>query len=344
MRAAILERHGGPEVLRLAELPVPHVQAGQVLLRVRACGLNRGLDGRTRENGAGRQITLPHILGTEVVGDVAALGPGTERFKAGDVALVIPWSTCGACPECAAGRENGCALKRLLGIDRPGGYAEYLAVDEDRLVSLPAGRPLEEPAALPISFTTAWHMLKSRARLRQGESVLVLGAAGAVGLAAVQLARHLGARVIAAASSAEKRATARRMGADEVIDYGALPAFSPEVKRLTGGRGADVVVEHVGASTWEESLRSLAPSGRLAMCGATTGHELRFDARELWRRNVSLLFSNAGTDGELREVVRLWIEGRIRPCVAEALPLDQVVEAHRLLARRDLIGKVVLKL
>lgn len=344
MRAAIIERHGGPEVLQVVAHPIPRPGPGQILMRVYACGLNRGLDARTRENGAGRHIRFPHILGSEIVGEVASAGEGAARFRVGDRALVIPWSTCGSCPECVAGRENGCSEKRLLGIDLPGGYAEYVAIEEDRLIALPAGVPLEEAAALPISFTTAWHMLKSRARLQAGETVLVLGAAGAIGLAAVQLAKHLGARVLAAASSDSKLAVAKRLGAQALIDYAARPRFADDVKNMTGGRGADVVLEHIGLSTWPESLRSLAPNGRLAMCGATTGHELMLDARQLWRNNISLLFSNSGTDGDLKEVVSLWVGKEIRPLIAKVVPLQEVMDAHRLLGGRDVVGKIVLAL
>ncbi len=342
MRAVIIERHGGPEVLRLVDLPAPQPGSGQALVRVRACGLNHGLDGRTRQNGAGRTIGFPHVLGSEAVGEVVATGSAVQGFKAGDRVVVLPWMTCGNCIECMAGRESACAGKQILGIDVPGGYAEYLAVEEKNLIALPGSGSLEEAAAIPIGFTTAWQMLRARARVRAGETVLVLGAAGAVGIAAVQLAKHLGARVLAAASSARKLAVAGQLGADALIDYTTNPDFAGEAARLTEGRGVDVVIDHIGAATWTNSIRSLAQSGRLVMCGATTGHELQFDARQLWRRNISLLFSNSGTTADLKEVLALWAEGTIRPVLAEVLPLEEAVAAHRLLSNRDTVGKVVL--
>ncbi len=343
MRAAIIDQHGGPEVLHIVERPVPPLGPGQVLIRVHACGLNRGLDARTRQNGAGRKILFPHTLGTEIVGEVASVDAAVQRRRVGDRVLVIPWSTCGTCPDCRASRENACAAKWLLGIDLPGGYAEYLTIEEQRLISIPPGLPLEEAATLPITFTTAWHMLTSRARVKAGETVLVLGAAGAIGLAALQLAKHVGARVLAAASSEAKLDVVRRLGVDGLIDYAAMPGFAEEVKRLTNGRGADVVVEHIGASTWQQSIDSLAPNGRLVMCGATSGHELQFDARELWRKNISLLFSNSGTTADLRKVVSLWASGKIHPLLVRVFALEDVVQAHQLLENRAVIGKVVLR-
>jgi NADPH:quinone reductase-like Zn-dependent oxidoreductase len=339
MRAVIMEAHGGPDVLRLVELPQPKLAAGQALVRVKACGLNLGLDARTRENGAGRKLRFPHILGTEVVGEVVS-GSSGAKFGNGQPVLVVPWLTCGTCPDCRAGRENACPSKQMVGIDVPGGYAEFIAVDERNLIALPKTAQMEQVAALPISFTTAWHML-ARAAVAPAEVVLVLGAAGAVGLAAVQLAKHLGARVLAAASSTRKLDIAKEFGADELIDYSGLN-FADEALRRTGGRGADVVVDHIGADTWADSIRSLAPNGRLIMCGATTGHALQLDARYMWRRNLSLLFSNSGTTSDLRKVIELWEQGRIRPLVARMFPLEEAASAHRMLAERSTIGKVVL--
>jgi NADPH2:quinone reductase len=185
-------------------------------------------------------------------------------------------------------------------------------------------------------------MLRVRAVVSPGEVVLVLGAAGAVGMAAVQLAKHLGARVLAGASSSRKLEVAKQFGADELIDY-STSNFADEVMRLTGGRGADVVVDHIGAETWAHSIRSLAPNGRLIMCGATTGHALQMDARQLWRRNISLLFSNSGTTRDLNEVVELWQQGVIRPLVAKVFPLEEAASAHRMLAERSTIGKVIVR-
>jgi NADPH:quinone reductase-like Zn-dependent oxidoreductase len=230
---------------------------------------------------------------------------------------------------------------RGVGVD--GGYADFLAVDRRQLIVLPTELPgeLYHAAALPISFTTAWQLLHRRAALVAGETVLVLGAAGTIGIAAVQLGKMLGATVIAAASTEQKLDVARRLGADTLINYG-KGNLVEEVRAATGGHGVDVVVEHIGAATWEASLASLARNGRLAMCGASSGWNLQFDARQLWRRNITFHFSNSGTTQSLEEVVSFWLSGRIRPVIAGIYPLEQAVEAHRQLDRPDLIGKIIL--
>jgi NADPH:quinone reductase-like Zn-dependent oxidoreductase len=340
MRAVVINEHGGPEVLRIVTLPIPQPGPGEILVRVRACALNHGLDLRTRQNGAGRRIAFPHVLGCEIAGEIADARSGSGALVPGDHVVVVPWVVCGKCLACQRGRENSCPDKKLVGIDLPGGYSEFVTVPERNVIALPPGKldPISA-ATMPITFTTAWHMLKSRGRVQPAETVVVLGAAGGIGLAAVQLAKRLGARVIAVASSADKLKVAMNLGADEGVAY---DDFSTTVRDLTGGQGADVVVDHLGAATWQDSLRSLAPDGRLLMCGATTGFDLTFDARQLWRQNISLCFSNSGTNGDLREVIDFAAAGKIRPILGAVLPLEDAAEGHRLIASRQLIGKVVL--
>lgn len=341
MRAAVLERHGGPEVLRVVDIARPTPRDGEVLVEVAACGLNHGLDGRTRANGAGRTIAFPLVLGSEIAGRVAATGPGVSDDWLSRKVLITPWQAEFSASGDYLPQEHYKSF-RLRGVHFDGGNAEYVVAKPAELIGLSDDADLIEAAALPISYSTAAHML-SRAALAAGETVLVLGAAGTVGIAAIQLARAAGARVIAAASSAVKRGLAQKLGADAVIDYGG-PDWAEDVLALTDGHGVDVVIEHVGRATFANSLASLAMGGRVAVCGASSGHQLEFDARPLWRKSASIVFVNSGSDSSLRRVVSLWGEGKLKPVVAGVFALEDIGRAHEALSNRDVIGKVILKI
>lgn len=340
MKAAVIERHGGPEVLRIVDMPQPIAAPGEVLVRVLACGLNHGLDGRTRQNGAGRVISFPHVLGTEIVGRVVPSGLDTSANKIGSKVIVVPWIACESCRECTSGDPGSCANFRLRGISTNGGNAEYIAVPESHTIEIPETSPVAEAAALPVSYTTAC-VLINRVELKKGETILVLGAAGTVGIAAVQLAKTIGAEVIAAAGSAEKLQFAQKIGADKLVNYNDSN-WGKQIADLTGGRGVDVVIEHIGAATWPVSVSSLAVKGRLAMCGASSGWDLQINARELWRKSVSFHFGNSGSTAALKQVIGLWTAGKIKPVIAQTFPLEQIKHAHVMLSRRELIGKLVI--
>jgi NADPH:quinone reductase-like Zn-dependent oxidoreductase len=338
VRAVRFHAHGGPEVLALETAPDPEPRPGQVVVRVHACALNhldlwqrRGLDRVT--------IPFPHISGADVAGEVAE-APGGE-FAAGTRVLLQPGLSCGRCEACVAGRDNTCADYDVLGYRSDGGYAEYVRVPAANVVPIPASVSYVDAAAFPLTFLTAWHMLVTRARVAAGESVLVLAAASGVGQAAIQVARLHGAHVIATAGSEIKRERARELGAHEVIDHHAGD-FAADVRRLTGKRGVDIVVEHVGQATWAKSVRSLASGGRLVTCGNTTGWEAAIDLRFLFSRQLSLLGSYMGTKGELLRAARFFFDGRFRPLVDAVLPLAAAADAHRRLEAGDVCGKLVL--
>ena len=309
-------------------------------MRVRACALNhldlwqrRGLDRVT--------IPLPHIPGSDIAGDL--LDPGGSDLVAGARVLIYPGLSCGQCPACLAGDDNLCPAFGVVGYQSEGGYAEMVAVPARNLLPLPPGIDFVEGAAFPLTFLTAWHMLVSRARLRQGETVLVIGAGSGVGQAAIQIARLQGATVLASASGAGKLEAALALGATAAIDH-SRSDLADEVRRLTGTRGVDVVVEHVGEAVWERAVRSLAPGGRLVTCGATTGFHGRVDLRVLFVRQLSLLGSYMGTRAELAAAVGELAARRVRPVVDSVLPLADAADAHRRLESRQHFGKVVLQL
>lgn len=339
MRAARFHEHGGPDVLRIETAPDPVAGPGEVLVRVRACALNR-LDLWQRRGLERVTIPFPHISGADVSGEVAD-APGAE-FAVGTRVMLQPGLSCGRCPACVGGQDNQCARYDVLGYRSDGGYAEYVRVPAVNVVPIPPAVSFVDAAAFPLTFLTAWHMLVTRAQLRAGERVLVLAGTSGVGQAAVQVARLLGARVIATAGTATKLEHARTLGAHDVVNHHSED-FAGAVRRLTGKRGVDVVVEHVGQATWAKSVRSLAPGGRLVTCGNTTGWDAAIDLRFLFSRQLSLLGSYMGTKAELLEVAGFFFEGRLRPLVDGVLPLDAVAEAHRRLEDGAVCGKLVLE-
>ncbi len=340
MKAIRFHSHGGPDVLRLEEVADPVIGPGEALVRVRACALNH-LDLWQRRGLRRVTIPLPHISGSDVAGEVVAAAGGS--VAAGTRVMVQPGVSCGHCLACLSGDDNECPQYEVLGYrNHPGGYAELTKVPIQNLVPLPEAIPFVDAAAFPLTFVTAWHMLITRARLQRGEDVLVLAAGSGVGQAAVQIARLTGARVIATAGSDAKLERARALGADEGINHHTQD-IAEEVKRLTGRRGVDVVVEHVGAATWAKSVRSLARNGRLVTCGATTGGDAGLDLLALFSKRLSIIGSYMGTKAELVRAAQHFFAGRLKPVIDRVMPLTEAQAAHRLLEERAQFGKIVLQ-
>jgi NADPH:quinone reductase-like Zn-dependent oxidoreductase len=343
MKAVVMRRRGGPEVLQVEEVPTPVPGPGEVLVRIYACGLNH-LDLYTRAGAQGRKAKLPHILGLEPVGEIAALGEGVTGWQIGDRVLVGAFIVCGVCEFCRAGMDNLCRQRKIIGVDRWGGYAEHVVAPAANLMRLGSHISYEEAAAVQAAFGTAWHMLASRARIRPGETVLVLAAGSGIGTAAIQIARHFGCRVIAAASSKEKLEKARSLGADVLINYRQQPRFSLAVVEATGGRGADIVFEHVGSDTWKESVASLAFRGRLVFCGSTTGRWGETDLWGVFYKEAEILGSFGATRADFRAVMERVEQGIFRPVIDRVFHLEEAAEAHRYLEDRRVFGKVVLRI
>jgi NADPH:quinone reductase-like Zn-dependent oxidoreductase len=324
MQALRIHEHGGPEVLRLDAVPDPVPAAGQCLVRIRACALNH-LDLFIRQGIPGVAIGLPRILGSDIAG---------ERADTGTPVIVAPGWGCGRCHACLDGRDNECKKYEVLGYQRDGGYCEQIAVEERNVLAAPAGLSFVEAASMPLVFLTAWNMLVRKAQIQPGQSVLVWAASSGVGIAAVQIAKLFGCRVVATAGSPEKIALARALGADEVFDhYGTAPL----------PRNFEVVIEHTGQATWDRSLRALAPGGVLVTCGATTGYEATIDLRFLFSRQLRLMGSYMGRRADLDIVVKLIDAGKLRPIVDRVFPLADGASAHAYLEAKRQFGKVVLQ-
>jgi NADPH:quinone reductase-like Zn-dependent oxidoreductase len=340
MRAVAIRAHGGPEVVELADLPSPEPGPGGVVVAVRAAAVNH-LDLWVRRGWPGLKLAFPHVLGSDVAGVVESAGPGVREPRPGDEVVVNPSLGCGRCERCLSGAENLCRRFTILGEHPSGGQAERISVPARNVLPKPANLSFEEAAAVPLTFLTAWHALVARARVRPGETVLVHAAGSGVGVAAVQIAKLLGARVIATAGSDAKLEKARALGADEVVNY-ETGDFVGEVKRLTARKGVEVVFEHVGKKTWEGSVLAAAVGGRIVTVGATTGYDPPTDLRHVFFRQLSILGSTMGTAGELLEVLRFVGEGKLRPIVDRVLPLEDVRAAQQLLSERAQFGKIVL--
>jgi NADPH:quinone reductase-like Zn-dependent oxidoreductase len=340
MKAVVFERYGGPEVLELRDVPEPVAGADQALIEVKACGINH-LDLWVRRGLRGLNLAMPHILGNDVVGIVRAVGEAVRNIKPGDRTLVLPTLSCGTCPACMTGDDHLCRQYDVIGRGRPGGYAQFVAVPAVNCLPYPENLSWEQAAAVPLVFTTAWHMLVGRAEVRPGEDVLVIGAGSGVGSAAIQIARLHGARVIATAGSAAKLERARELGAHEVIDHHTQD-IAAEVKRMTDKKGVEVVIEHVGGRVFEAALASLARNGRLVSCGATIGSQVTLDINLLFGKHLTLMGSWMGRRAELVEALRFVSSGELKPVVDVALPLAEARSAHERLEAREQFGKVVL--
>jgi NADPH:quinone reductase-like Zn-dependent oxidoreductase len=342
MKAIIFEQHGGPEVLKLAEVSDPQIKANEVLIEVRACALNH-LDVWVRNGLPGIKIPLPHILGCDVAGVVGAVGDLVTWANVGDEVMVQPGVSCGHCAECLAGHDNMCDDYDIIGYRRDGGYAELVAVPGVNLIPKPKNLSWAEAAALPLVTLTAWHMLVARANVQPGENVLVHAAGSGVGSVGIQIAKLCGARVMATAGSDEKLRKARELGAEETINYSSED-WPRQVKRITNGRGVDVVFEHTGAETWPGSILSLKKGGRLVTCGATSGFDARTDLRHVFYRHLTILGSMMGSKADLLAAMKFIESGQIRAVVDRVLPLAEARKAHELMEDRAQFGKLVLEI
>ncbi|MGQ0655524.1 MAG: zinc-binding dehydrogenase [Betaproteobacteria bacterium] len=341
MKVACFHKFGGPDVLVHEEAPRPEPGPGEALVRVRAVGVNHvDLDHRA---GTSRiPLTFPHILGREFAGEIAALNGDAAGFRQGERVWITCRLPCRRCELCLGGRDNLCIREGYFGLDLPGGYAEYVTVPIANLNPLPAHVRYEDAAAAQIAFGTAWHVLINRGGLQAGQTVLVQAAGSGIGSAAVQVAKLAGAGAIfATAGSEQKLAQAGALGADHLIDY-TKEDFAARVMALTGGRGVDVVMEHIGGEVFTQSLQCVARGGILVTVGAHAGEVVPFDIIPFFRGELRMSGSKNASVPELRQVMGLVADGKLKPVIHKALPLARAAEAHRVVDSRDFFGKVIL--
>jgi len=338
MKAVRIHETGGPEVLRYEDIPEPKLRKDQVLVRVRACAMNH-IDLWIRKGTP--KVPLPHILGSDVAGEVVETGEYVSGFKSGERVLLAPMHFCGHCERCTAGLQNQCREFTVLGNAVDGGNCELIAAPAANVIPFPDSLDFNQAASVPLVFVTGWHMLVGRAQIKPGQMVLVLGANSGVGIAGIQIAKFFQCTVIATAGDDRKAERARELGADHVINH-YQQKISEEVRRVTNKQGVDIVLEHVGPATWDESVRSLRPGGTLVTCGATTGPQVGIDLRFLFSRQLSLLGSYMGTMGELHEVLKHVFSGKLKPVLDRTFPLSEARAAHEYMEKSRMFGKIVL--
>jgi NADPH:quinone reductase-like Zn-dependent oxidoreductase len=338
MKAVRFHEFGGPEVLKFEDAPDPQLRKDQILVRVKSCAMNH-LDLWVRKGLPG--VKLPHINGSDVSGDIVEVGEYVTGLSVGQRVLLAPMVYCGHCFYCVNGQQNMCRQFTVLGNGVDGGNCEFIAAQPANVIPFPPDLTYDEAASVPLVFLTAWHMLVARCAIKPGDIVLVLGGGSGVGTAAIQVAKLHGARVIATAGDENKMDQARELGADYTINH-YKDKISDEVKKITAKAGVDIVFEHVGKATFDESVKSLKPGGKLVTCGATTGPEAQFDIRVLFAKQLSFLGSYMGTMGELHAVLQHVFSGKLKPVVDKTFPLREARAAHERMEKSQQFGKIVL--
>lgn len=341
MKALVFYEHGDLDTLQYTDVSEPSVGPHDALVEVKAAALNH-LDLWTRKGLPGLNLQMPHIGGSDMAGIVKAVGDEVDKAWIGRHVVVNPALACGQCEFCRAGEQSLCVVFKIKGEHTPGGMAEYAVAPAANLYAIPDDFSFIEAAAVPLGFQTAWRALIGQARLRAGETVLIIGAGGGVATAAIQIAKLAGAYVYAVTSTPEKEQRARELGADETINYKELD-FSKEIRQRTNKRGVDVVLENVGPATWKNSVRSLAKGGRLVTFGATTGRVGETDLNLLFWNQFHLIGSTMANFAEFDDAMKQVFTGRLKPVIDRVLPLSEGREAQHILEEGEQFGKIVLE-
>ncbi|AIF85244.1 Zn-dependent alcohol dehydrogenase [Candidatus Nitrososphaera evergladensis SR1] len=341
MKAVPFYQHGPVDMLRYEDFPEPEPAKGQVVIDVEYCGVNH-LDIWTRMGITGKKIRLPHICGCDIVGAVKKSAAG---FDAGERVMVYPGASCGKCTHCKAGRENLCSQFAIIGgtSDYNGGYAAQVAVPARNVVRLGKMKiDLKTAATLAVSYLTAWNMLSANSA-KKGKSLLVYGAASGVGMATIQLARAMGvSTIITTAAGPEKAKFGKKLGAHHVIDRSETKDIAGEVFARLGGKGVDIVIDHVGAATWQTSIASLMPGGRMAVCGMTSGNDATVPVRMFYSKQVAMTGALLGTKAQLVELLRLVQAKKIKPVIDSVFPLKEAGQAQDRMEKGLHAGKILL--
>jgi len=341
MKAAVIRKHGGLDCVLVEEIADPQAAPGEAVINVRAAALNH-LDIWVRNGGRGLPLTFPHVLGSDAAGVVAQLGDGVKSVSVGDEVMLNPGLSCGYCEYCNRGEQSECPSFGIVGLSRAGTFAEKVAVPASNLFLKPQHITFEEAAALPLAHVTAWRMLVTRARLQPGETVLIHGIGGGVALAGLQFARLLGASTIITSSSDEKLARARALGADHTLNYRTEPDLVSRVREITGGRGADIAFDTVGAATWPANLSAVRRGGRIVLCGVTTGAVAETQLQKVYWNQLTILGSTMGSHDDFRQMLLAVAQTKLKPVIDSVHPLDRARDAIARMENAEQFGKIVL--
>lgn len=343
MKAAAIKQHGNIDCIVYTDVPDPVLNSGEVILEVKAAALNH-LDIWVRNGRPGASLQMPHVIGSDAAGVIDAMGEGVEGWKVGDEVILNPGLSCGKCEFCFRGEQSECPGFGIIGLSRPGTFAQKIAVPAANLQRKPKHLTFDEAAALPLAHLTAWRMLMARAVLRPGETVLIHGIGGGVALAALQLAKLTGAHVIVTSSSDEKLERALELGADRTINYRKTPDFAKEAREYTAGRGVDIVVDAIGAATWASDFVAVRRGGRIVLCGITTGAEAMTPLRILYWNQVSVHGSTMGSHEDFRLMINAVENDNLCPVIDSIVPLENAKEAIARMESGEQFGKIVLTL
>lgn len=341
MKALVLKQHGGSENFELVDLPKPSIKPDEVLLNVKAVSLNQ-LDLFVRRGSPALKVNFPHIPCSDAAGIVDEVGANVTGLTKGMRVVLNPGLSCGRCEYCIAGEECLCPEFKIFGEHTTGGAAEYIAVPGRNLLPIPDSLSFEQAAGASLVFLTAWRALFTRARVRAGDDVLIVGAGAGTGTAAIQIAKKAGARVIATSSSDEKLQKAKELGADILINYKTNPDWDREVFKATNKRGVDIVFESVGEATWMKSIRSLRRGGRMVVIGGTTGMRPTEEIGLIFWKQIDILGSTMSSQHEFRDVMKLIFRGELKPIIDSVFPIEQAQLAHARLEKGEQFGKIVM--
>ncbi|MEZ4703869.1 MAG: zinc-binding dehydrogenase [Bdellovibrionota bacterium] len=344
MKAIQFSRLGGPEVLTYQDVSTPTLGDQDVLIKLSYAGINH-VDIHFRRGIPGIQTPLPHIPGADGAGVIAAIGKNVRKVAVGDRVVIQPMLSCGTCEVCMAGQRNYCHDFHILGEHKTDGtYAQFVKIPEQNAFLLPPSISFETAAAIGIAYLTAWGMLVSKAEVKQGDTVLVMGAGSGVGMAAIQIAKHFGAHVITCASDDEKLKKAQELlGADETFNYTQVE-LDREIRKRTHKKGVDIVVDHVGGKQWVPILKATRNGGTIVTCGATDGFDPQTDLRHIFYRQLRILGSTMGTDRELQTLIDLIGQKKLDPIIDHVFPLSKASQAHQYMEDRKVFGKVLLSI
>ncbi|MFX1409342.1 MAG: zinc-binding dehydrogenase [Promethearchaeota archaeon] len=343
MKAAFINKHGNLEQIQIGELNIPKISPNEVLIKTKYTALNH-LDLFVIHGWEGLNLSFPHIIGADGSGVINEVGSDVSTLYEGDKVLINPGISCGKCEMCLSGKQVFCKDFSIKGEHQWGTFANYFKMPEVNVLKIPDGFPLEKAAAAPLTFLTAWRMLKTQANIQNDEIIFIHGASGGVSSAAIQIAKYLGGKVITTTSSPEKVEKAKKLGADYVINYKEMEDYTKYVYfNLTNKHGVDVVIDNIGKATFQTSIRLLRSGGRLITCGATTGPETQIMLNPIFWKHLEIKGSTMANQGEFRTVMKLILEKRINPIIDKIFPLEQVKDAEKYLKEGQQFGKVVLK-
>lgn len=342
MKAIQYSQLGGPEVLQYIDVPTPSPKPNEILIRVLAASINH-IDIHFRRGLPGVKSPLPHIPGSDAVGVIEDVGTNVQDFNIGDTVIMDPSTSCGICEFCKKGMINYCPKAGILGRETDGAYAEYFALAAENAIKVPqAVDPLNAVAA-PLVYVTAWSMVVTKANLQKNQTILVMGAGSGVGTAAIQIAKMIGATVFTTVGSDDKLQKAKNLlHVDEAWNYNEVE-IDREVRKATGKKGVDVVIDHVGGKQWVPLLRATKNGGTIVTCGATDGFDPQEDLRHIFFRQLKVMGSTMGNREEMKTVMKHVFDGRLKPIVDKIFSLQDAAKAHQYIEDRKVFGKIVLQ-